>query len=223
MKTSTNSISSNENKDQAFCQTSVMRWFTLTQLEDLENEIWVDMIGFDGIYEVSNLGRIKSLLRYVRIRNGGQRLSKENIRKQAILPDGRLSCTISYDGKLTTVNVSAIIYFSFNPKQFYPNSKFCVMHKNKIASDNRLENLILEKVSNSHKLNFAKQLLPHLAENNRKKQEQNALRTHKTCRKCNVEKPVDDFHKSDGYKCKICSALYKKELYLKKRVSQTSA
>ena len=41
---------------------------------------WIDALGFDGIYEVSNYGRIKSLGRYVNIRNG-QRWVKERIRK----------------------------------------------------------------------------------------------------------------------------------------------
>lgn len=27
-------------------------------LEDLENEIWVDALGFGGVYAVSNLGRV---------------------------------------------------------------------------------------------------------------------------------------------------------------------
>ena len=30
-------------------------------VQDLENEIWKPVVGFEGKYEVSNMGRIKSL------------------------------------------------------------------------------------------------------------------------------------------------------------------
>lgn len=49
------------------------------QLEDLPNEVWVDVYGYDGIYEVSNLGRVKSLERYVSNGRGGKMSVKERI------------------------------------------------------------------------------------------------------------------------------------------------
>ena len=36
---------------------------------DIE-EIWRDIKGFKGYYQVSNFGKIKSLFRYVRVKNG---------------------------------------------------------------------------------------------------------------------------------------------------------
>ena len=30
-------------------------------LEDLPNEEWRDVVGYEGLYQVSNLGRVKSL------------------------------------------------------------------------------------------------------------------------------------------------------------------
>lgn len=35
-------------------------------MENLSNEMWKDIIGYEGLYMVSNLGRVKSLDRYVR-------------------------------------------------------------------------------------------------------------------------------------------------------------
>jgi hypothetical protein len=202
-------------------QNDVMQYFAITNIKDIENEFWVDMINYDGAYMVSNLGRIKSLARFCKVKNGGQRLSKEIIRKQVLMPDGRLSCNISFEGKLFTINVSAIIYFSFNTNKIYPNSKYCIMHKNKIADDNRLENLILETVTNSHKLNYTKQLLPHLEKHHNKVREYYYSLKNKTCCKCNVEKPISEFYKSDGLKCKICSSIYKKKKYLLSKISKT--
>ena len=31
-------------------------------MENLENEIWKDIIGYEGLYQISNLGRIKKIL-----------------------------------------------------------------------------------------------------------------------------------------------------------------
>ena len=45
------------------------------QIEDLENEEWIDAIGFDGIYQVSNLGRVKTLGRWVR--NGSKKCEEK--------------------------------------------------------------------------------------------------------------------------------------------------
>lgn len=39
-------------------------------LQDLEGEIWKDIIGFEGYYQVSNMGRVKSLFRVVNKSNG---------------------------------------------------------------------------------------------------------------------------------------------------------
>ena len=33
----------------------------MDNIQDLENEIWKPIVGFDGLYEVSNLGRVRNL------------------------------------------------------------------------------------------------------------------------------------------------------------------
>ncbi len=190
-----------------------VEYYKLTQIEDLENEIWVDMFGFDGYYLVSNLGRVKSLSRPCITAKGGYRISKEIIRKQSLYKN-RLHCNISCNGNAHTLNLPAIIYFSFYPEKHTNNKKYCVMHKNKIQYDNRIENLNLETISNSHKVNFKKQLLPHLAENNIKKHQKKSLRSHQICCKCNLSKPIEEFYKNCGNKCKICKNIEGKESYL---------
>ncbi len=39
-------------------------------------EVWKDIKGYEGYYQVSNLGRIKSLDRYVKAKKGTRRLKK---------------------------------------------------------------------------------------------------------------------------------------------------
>ena len=49
------------------------------QIEDLPNEKWKDVIGYDGFYEISNLGRIKSLPRLRISPTGGEGYTKSKI------------------------------------------------------------------------------------------------------------------------------------------------
>ena len=46
----------------------------------MNKEIWKDIKGYEGLYQVSNLGRVKALDRY-KINNGGKHLVKEHIMK----------------------------------------------------------------------------------------------------------------------------------------------
>lgn len=50
-------------------------------LENLEGEIWKDILGFENLYQVSNKGRIKSLKRTIIGRWGKEREVKEKIIK----------------------------------------------------------------------------------------------------------------------------------------------
>ena len=59
---------------------SVMPCFNF-YLEDMSGEEWVDIIGYDGIYQVSNLGRVKSIGRFVNTLNGSQKWVNEKILK----------------------------------------------------------------------------------------------------------------------------------------------
>lgn len=44
-------------------------------------EIWKDVVGYEGLYQVSNLGRVKSVQRHYKI-NGGIALRREKILKE---------------------------------------------------------------------------------------------------------------------------------------------
>ncbi len=184
-----------------------MNYYKNLSLEDLENEIWIDALGFDGIYLVSNYGRIKSLSRYVN--NGkGQRLIKERIRAQTLSKDGRLTCPFSINNKTYSNNVSQLIYLSFNYNTKLNIKTHCVMHKNKNQSDNRLENLKIETISKSHSVNFEKGLLEHLRNNNIKRTENYNLLKSRVCKVCNKEKEINKFKR--GYKtCSNCSYIKK--------------
>lgn len=48
-------------------------------------EEWKDMIGYEGVYQVSNMGRIKSLFRICETRKGVYRPIRERILKQWVV------------------------------------------------------------------------------------------------------------------------------------------
>jgi len=186
-----------------------------TSLDNLENEEWIDALGFDGIYEVSNYGRVKTLAKWVSS-GKSERLVKERIRKLHIGKDGRTTMLLYHNNIGTSVNLPALIFFSFNPNKEYLNNTFCIMHKNKIQYDNRLSNLELTTVSKSHKINHSFNLLPHLKIENEKRKLKYQNLTHKTCKKCNTEKSIE-FFEFGRNTCLECRKSEKQQDYIKRK------
>ena len=201
-------------------KTAVMRSAFCLLLDDLENEEWIDALVFDGVYQVSNYGRVKTLGRWVS--NGkSERWVKERIRKLYTGKDGRITMIFNYENKKTSVNLPALIYFSFYPEKKYLDRTYCVAHINKILNDNRLENLILIKISDSHKINNIENLLPHLKKNNQKRKEDYLKLTHKVCKKCEEKKEIQRFEFGRNT-CLVCRGRSKKDDYIKRKLSSKS-
>lgn len=94
-----------------------------------ENEIWKPIEGYSN-YEVSNMGRVKSL----NYRGHGV----EQILKPNELWDGYLQVSLSYPGGRKMFLVHRLVADAFIPN---PDHKPCVNHRNELKSDNRAENL----------------------------------------------------------------------------------
>ena len=105
---------------------------------EFENEIWMDILGYDGIYQVSDLGRIKSLKRYVEHPRHGSLLLQEKIRKQGFDKDRGFNITLSNNGINKARLVHQIVAETFIPNKHDFN---CVRHKNGNKKDNRVSNL----------------------------------------------------------------------------------
>lgn len=180
------------------------------QLEDLPNEKWIDCIGFDGVYAVSNLGRIKSLERWRQTRPGVGYMMKEKIRKQNV-SDSSIRVFLCSEGKAKPFITSRLVFFSFNYNvQNLP--EYFVMHKNNDWKDNRLENLKIGTQNEISKLTFEKGKMEHLKDGNPVLSEhnrntaifENGILTKKKCTMCDTYKSVSKFRK-DRNECKECS------------------
>ena len=105
----------------------------------MENEVWRDIESYEGLYQVSNLGRIKSSNRKIysdRYKNGI--FVKEKIRKNNIDKYGYNYIILYKKGKNKTYKIHRLVAQAFIPN---PNNYPCINHKNKIRNDNRVENL----------------------------------------------------------------------------------
>ena len=98
-----------------------------------EKEIWKDIEGFEGKYQVSNMGRVKSL----NYKNTG----KEGIMKPVDKGRGYLYVHLSKDGNKKNCRINRLVAEAFI--QFVPeaNISYDVDHRNTVRTDNRVSNL----------------------------------------------------------------------------------
>ena len=99
-------------------------------------EMWRDIKGYEGLYQVSNLGRVKSLSRFHNNNSGGY-LSKERILKQSI-KRGYLTVGLCNSGKVKTYSVHRLVAIAFIDN---PNNKKAVNHIDGNKTNNNVDNL----------------------------------------------------------------------------------
>ena len=76
-------------------------------------EIWNPVVGYQGLYEVSNLGRVKSLDRYGRTKGNGRRLIKGKILFRRPEQDGYQRIQLFKKGKYINKYVHSLVMESF--------------------------------------------------------------------------------------------------------------
>lgn len=107
-----------------------------------EHEIWRPVVGYEGLYEVSNLGRVRSMGHYV-TQNGNcgtpfTRFYKGRIIHATCSHNGYEALTLSNGSKRESKSVHRLVAEAFIPN---PENLPQVNHKNEVKNDNRAENL----------------------------------------------------------------------------------
>ena len=100
-------------------------------------EVWKDITGYEGLYQVSNLGRVKSLER-TKDNNGGKVKVNERIMKISSDQAGYNIICLTKNGKRKTHKIHRLVALNFVPN---PENKREVNHKDGNKSNNIYCNL----------------------------------------------------------------------------------
>lgn len=102
------------------------------------SEKWLPAVGYEGIYEVSNHGRVRSVDRWVSYKDGRNRLYRGSEMKPQTRPDGHLTVDLVKNKRRKNRRVHQLVLEAFAGMR--PEGTICC-HWDDDPSNNRLENL----------------------------------------------------------------------------------
>ena len=114
----------------------------------MTKEVWKSIPGYEGLYQVSNFGRVKSLSRYARVHNGVRKVG-ERIRKPILKATGYYDVLLYKDGRRKRFLVHQLVAKAFLEN---PNNYKQINHKDENPKNNHLSNL--EWCSQSYNNNY---------------------------------------------------------------------
>jgi len=101
-------------------------------------ETWKDIAGYEGLYQISNTGRVKSMAKTVRCKNGATNSYRERVMAKSKKPSGEVKITLSKGGKSKTLLVHRLVAIHFIPN---PMNKPEVNHIDGVRDNNVVSNL----------------------------------------------------------------------------------
>lgn len=106
--------------------------------EELNSEIWVDIEGYENLYQISDLGRVKSLKTKILNRGGTYRSVEIKILKLSSDKDGYRLIGLTKNNKRVTKKVHRLVAEAFHPN---PDNLPLVNHIDHDKSNNRKDNV----------------------------------------------------------------------------------
>ena len=106
-------------------------------IESYESEEWKDVVGYEGLYQCSNLGRVKSYDKTVN-NHTGMKFIPGKILHGNLTDEGYRNINLTKDKKNKVLKLHRIIAQTFIPN---PENKPEVNHKNLNKDDNQVKNL----------------------------------------------------------------------------------
>lgn len=104
----------------------------------MENEIWKDVKGYEGYYQVSNMGRVKSM-RVLKTPKNGAICRKNSFLSTKATHDNRyIIVALCRDGEIKPTPVHRLVAEAFIPN---PNNLPFVNHKDENPQNNHVDNL----------------------------------------------------------------------------------
>lgn len=112
-------------------------------------EQWKDVVGYEGYYEVSDHGNVRSLDKEVRtnIRHVKSRIIKGKVLKPYKKNHGYYAVSLSKDGKWFTTEIHRLVAKAFLPN---PMNKKVVNHKDGNKLNNHIDNLEWTSYKENH-------------------------------------------------------------------------
>lgn len=133
-------------------------------MEQRTKEDWVDIIGFEGLYRISNLGRVKMLAKTWRVNKGGICSIGESYKK--FYKRGQYPMVqLRKNGKFKSFLVHRLVAIHFIPN---PENKREVNHIDGNKNNTSLSNLEWNTPEENMKHAYSIGLLPHLDKINKK-------------------------------------------------------
>ena len=102
-------------------------------------EIWKDINGYEGLYQVSNFGNVRSLDRYVIGKDGVEKHFKGKMMAKTKGTDGYCLVRLSKDCIAKTYKIHRLVMTTFKPLDDYTDME--VNHIDCDRTNNRLDNL----------------------------------------------------------------------------------
>lgn len=97
-------------------------------MNNIDNEHWKDIDGYDGMYQVSDLGRVRS-----------KKYGRWKVLKNGTTGSGYLTVCLFKDNKVKGLLVHRLVASAFIPNT--DETKTIINHINEDKTDNRVENL----------------------------------------------------------------------------------